>query len=88
MKVYPVSNSKQIKHFVHIDSYRLSSGTDLNAIGANEYFNRPDSIVIIEWPEKISEVLPKNTIDISLEHQGEDKRKITINNLAKSILVS
>jgi tRNA threonylcarbamoyladenosine biosynthesis protein TsaE len=80
MKVYPIPNSKGVKNFVHIDSYRLDSGANLNAIGAKEYFGRPDSIVIIEWPEKIINSLPKNTIDILIEHREKNKRVITIKN--------
>jgi len=59
MKVYPVSRHKQIKFLVHIDAYRIKSSRDLIAIGADEYFKRPDAITVIEWADKIKQILPK-----------------------------
>jgi len=61
MKVYPVAKHRQIKFLVHIDAYRIKSTRDLIAIGASEYFNRPDTITIIEWADKIKKILPKKT---------------------------
>ncbi|MDO9399510.1 MAG: tRNA (adenosine(37)-N6)-threonylcarbamoyltransferase complex ATPase subunit type 1 TsaE [bacterium] len=61
MKIYQVNEHKQIKFLVHIDAYRIKSANDLTAIGANEYFNQPDTITIIEWADKIKKILPKKT---------------------------
>ncbi|MDP2736332.1 MAG: tRNA (adenosine(37)-N6)-threonylcarbamoyltransferase complex ATPase subunit type 1 TsaE [bacterium] len=68
MKVYPVSRHKQVKFLVHIDAYRIKSAHDLIAIGADEYFNRPDAITVIEWADKIKTILPKKTkfVNISI----------------------
>lgn len=65
----------KIKFFVHIDAYRIKSAKDLIAIGADEYFNRPDAITIIEWADKIKKILPKKTKFI----------KITINKTSRII---
>jgi tRNA threonylcarbamoyladenosine biosynthesis protein TsaE len=63
MKVYKVkSQLSKVNCLIHIDAYRLKSANDLIAIGAEEYFGKPDSIVIIEWADKIKKTLPKNTI--------------------------
>lgn len=51
----------KLKHFVHIDAYRLDSSLDLSAIGADEYFGREDAVVVIEWPERIKKILPEET---------------------------
>ena len=66
MKVYsdfePMKQfQKSIKHFVHIDAYRLHTSEDLLAIGADEYFRRSDAVVVIEWPERIKKILPVKT---------------------------
>ena len=74
MKVYPVK-SLDIKFLVHIDAYRIKSVKDLMAIGADEYFNRPDAITVIEWADKIKKILPKKTEFI----------KITINKTSRII---
>jgi tRNA threonylcarbamoyladenosine biosynthesis protein TsaE len=75
MKVYPVK-SPTIKFLVHIDAYRIKSTKDLIAIGADEYFNRPDAITIIEWADKIKKILPKKTKFIKINLQKNNSRKI------------
>ena len=67
MKVYEVKSQKSIINcLVHIDAYRLKSADDLIAIGAEEYFNRDDTVVIIEWADKIKKILPKKTRFINI----------------------
>jgi tRNA threonylcarbamoyladenosine biosynthesis protein TsaE len=51
----------RIKFLIHLDAYRIKSIEDLISIGANEYFNRPDTITVIEWADKIKKILPKKT---------------------------
>jgi tRNA threonylcarbamoyladenosine biosynthesis protein TsaE len=61
MKAYPVAGHKQIKWLVHFDAYRVKTAGDLSAIGAKEYFNRPDTVSVIEWADKIKKILPQET---------------------------
>jgi tRNA threonylcarbamoyladenosine biosynthesis protein TsaE len=68
MKVYPVKKHPTIKHFCHIDAYRLKSARDLEAIGAQDYIGKKDSICFIEWPEKIIKVLPKKIVVVKIQH--------------------
>ena len=69
MKVYPVTKNQQIKFLVHIDAYRIKSARDLMAIGADEYFKRPDTITVVEWADKIKKILPEKTkfVKISID---------------------
>ncbi len=79
MKVYNiVSSTKKIKNFVHIDCYRVGQPDAIEAIGAAEYFNRSDSIVLIEWAEKIKKILPKNSIKLNILITKNNQRKINI----------
>jgi tRNA threonylcarbamoyladenosine biosynthesis protein TsaE len=80
MNIYSVSgNSAGIKSLVHIDTYRLEDAAELLSIGVEDYLGSPDTVTIIEWPEKIeSLVLGKKVKKIFLEHIEEGKRKITI----------
>jgi len=68
MKIYQVKRHQLIKFLIHIDAYRIKSANDLIAIGADEYYNRPDTITIIEWADKIKTILPKKTkfVNISI----------------------
>lgn len=67
MKMYPVKGHKTIKHFCHIDAYRLSKPQELKAIGALDYIHQSDTITVIEWPERIKKILPKKVISIILK---------------------
>ncbi len=68
MKMYPIKRHKTIKHFCHIDAYRLSKPQELKAIGALDYIHQSDTVTVIEWPEKIKKILPKKTISIILKN--------------------
>lgn len=46
---------------VHIDAYRLDSLADGESSGIMEYILNPNTIVFIEWPEKILSLLPIKT---------------------------
>ena len=72
MKVYPVQQGK-IKNFVHIDAYRIKNLQDLLAIGIEDYLYQPDSIVVIEWADRIK--LKKIKL-IRIKNQGQNSRLI------------
>ena len=88
MTVYPVEKCDraqldeigvgQIKNFVHVDCYRLNHANDLLDIGLDEYLGRKDTIVAIEWPERMPDVLPDKTITVAMEHRGNNERLLTI----------
>ena len=61
----------------HFDVYRLNSYSDFEDLGYEEYFCGK-GIVVIEWAEKIVQVLPANTFFISFEYLDENKRRIVI----------
>ena len=61
----------------HFDVYRLNSYTEFEDLGYEEYFSGK-SIVVIEWAEKIIQVLPADTFFISFEYLDENRRKIII----------
>ena len=78
MKIYDCQNHKTIKNLVHIDAYRIESVKDIIAIGANEYFNKKNTVTVIEWADKIKKILPQNTSYITLK-QNKLKRIIKVN---------
>ncbi len=63
----------------HADLYRLEDANSFIALGLEEYFER-DGIFLIEWPERIAELLPQNCYHIHLD--------ILPNLSERSILVS
>jgi tRNA threonylcarbamoyladenosine biosynthesis protein TsaE len=57
--------------------YRLSGIQDLYDIGFDACFN-DRGVVVVEWAEKIGEILPEDTLFISLEYLDENERKLVI----------
>ena len=57
----------------HFDLYRFNSEDEWDAAGFRDYFN-PQSICMIEWPEKAAHVLPESDIHVSLSLQGEGRQ--------------
>ncbi len=80
MNVYEVQSQKsKVKSLVHIDTYRLKNAEELIQIGAEDYLGQPDTVTIIEWPEKIEELLKgEKLIKITLEHGEKGQRKIIL----------
>ena len=62
----------------HFDVYRLEDIDEFYAMGGEDYFE--NGICIIEWGEKIEEILPKpyTKITFSKIEENEDYRKIEI----------
>ncbi len=49
----------------HFDLYRFIDEEEWNAAGFRDYFN-PQSICMIEWPEKAAHILPEPDIHVQL----------------------
>ncbi len=65
---------------IHIDAYRLKGGAELNGIGWQEVISNPKNLIMIEWPELVSEVMPANTIYLDFKHVNETTREIKTGN--------
>lgn len=79
MKVYKIKNRKlKIRNFIHVDAYRLSSGQELVDIGIFDWLGRQDSVVLIEWAERVKDILSKKKIKICLRVVSPQKRTIKI----------
>lgn len=59
----------------HFDLYRLTKPEDFTALGFEEYFSS-SGICVIEWPEKIGALLPKNALRLHFTYDGKG-RKVT-----------
>ena len=61
----------------HIDLYRLDTAAEVATLGLDEIFDS-DAIVLIEWGERFPDLMPAQHIEIRLEPEGEDGRRIEI----------
>jgi tRNA threonylcarbamoyladenosine biosynthesis protein TsaE len=79
MKKYPVKTSNfqlLTSNFYHMDCYRIEKAWQMQELGFEEIINNHRNIIAIEWPEKISEILPEDKVVIKFEFIDENKRKI------------
>jgi tRNA threonylcarbamoyladenosine biosynthesis protein TsaE len=77
MKSYDIK-SKKFEKLIHIDAYRLEKSEELTKLGWGEVVNDPKNLIILEWPEKVPECIPKNTIFIDLYHKDHQTRTIRL----------
>lgn len=55
----------------HLDLYRLRDASDLTNIGWDEVLAE-EALVLIEWPERAGDRIPRNHVPISLQHLPDD----------------
>lgn len=66
--------------FYHFDVYRIADVSEMDEIGYEDYFYG-DGLVMVEWANRIEELLPEHYRQITIEKnldKGFDYRKITI----------
>lgn len=61
----------------HFDFYRLKNQTEALDLGVEEYLYSGE-YCLIEWPEKIPDLLPENYLQVNIEVQPDHQRKLTI----------
>jgi tRNA threonylcarbamoyladenosine biosynthesis protein TsaE len=61
----------------HIDLYRLDTPRELETLGLDD-LRSDNSILLIEWGEKFPRLQRERDIEISLERNGENRRRIEI----------
>jgi len=61
----------------HIDLYRVDTPRELETLGLDD-LRADDSVLLIEWGEKFPRFLRERDVEISLERQSENGRKIRV----------
>ena len=65
-------------HLYHIDVYRLRHGIELQALGFDEMCSASDAAVVIEWADRVEDVLPDDHVRIHLRVAGADRRELVL----------
>ena len=66
---YLTDNDESVYHF---DFYRIEKEEEAFDIGYEEYFYQ-GNLCLIEWPEKISSIIPKNIIKVQITRNNEQR---------------
>lgn len=62
-------------HIYHFDFYRLKNSAELFNIGWQDYLNDDESIIFIEWGNRLPSILPSERIEIFIELMDGTERE-------------
>jgi len=74
---YPIPNTKY-STLIHIDAYRLDSGKELLSLNFAEIIKDPKNLILIEWPERVADILPTDLVKINFKFISEFEREIEL----------
>ncbi len=76
-KIYQLKDQK-FERLIHIDAYRLEKPHELEVLGWREIAADPANLILLEWPERVPQLIPEDAIRIRFDIAGEG-RSISIN---------
>jgi tRNA threonylcarbamoyladenosine biosynthesis protein TsaE len=62
----------------HIDLYRVDTQRELETLGLDDLRAEKGSVLLIEWGEKFPSLRRERDVEISLERESENARKIRV----------
>lgn len=62
----------------HFDLYRLDTLEEAYEIGVEDYFDS-GAVCLLEWPERIADILPDDTVVVDIEERPDGSRLLTVN---------
>lgn len=71
-KIYSLKD-QLFSRLIHIDAYRLKNEHELETIGWKGIVSDPDNIIVMEWPEGVPNVIPKDAIGIRFDIEGDGR---------------
>ena len=71
-----IDKQSTIKTLNHFDLYRLESEDQLKSVNFEEIISDPESLSIVEWPEKLNN-LPRHYFKIIIKSTAPTKREIS-----------
>ncbi len=64
-------------HMYHVDSYRLADSAELAALGFEDMCDA-GGLVVVEWADKIQDLLPADSLSIELTPTGKHSRQLRL----------
>ncbi len=62
----------------HVDLYRVDTPRELDTLGLDELFAEDGNLVLLEWGEKFPRFVEERDVEIGLERQSDQERKIVV----------
>jgi len=76
-KRFKIENN-HFKELIHIDTYRIDLADELVKLGWHHDLVENNNLIVVEWPENISDILPPETITLKFEFVDEVTRKVAL----------
>ena len=77
MKSYPLP-STLYRLLIHIDAYRLKSSDELRKLRFDELLADPQNLILIEWADKVADLLPQDHQKLYFEFIDDTTRQIRL----------
>lgn len=61
---------------VHVDLYRLDAD-EACELGLEDYMDQ-EHVMVVEWAEKAGDFFSGRTLEVTIEYEGENSRRITL----------
>lgn len=81
LRHYTFKNGNLTHNLYHCDFYRIEHPDDLIAHDLNDILHQQNTLVLIEWPERVKQLLTVPHTQVTLEYINPTTRSITIGNL-------
>ena len=65
-------------YFYHLDLYRIRDSRDALAFAVDESLNDGNAYALVEWPERIEDILGEDTLVINIRHLSDTEREICV----------
>ena len=73
----------------HLDAYRIADEDEFLELGVEELFEEPRTWTLIEWADRVRDVLPKETLWIEIEIDGDpDQRRLSFQTSSQDLAAS
>ncbi len=77
MKSYDVPSHERFTTLTHIDAYRIENENELTVLGFENLLLDTSRLIVIEWPERIPGLVPKDALTVNIAIGEGNERIIT-----------
>jgi tRNA threonylcarbamoyladenosine biosynthesis protein TsaE len=86
LNIYDADEHAGGRRVYHFDAYRINSPEELEALGFEEILGSNGgggeegtrAIVVVEWASRVADLLPADTLWITIEHGDDDHRLLDV----------
>lgn len=62
---------------IHMDAYRIDSFDELGPLRFEEWLQSPNTLLVIEWPERIKQRISEDALWLSINHHGDNRHIVS-----------